>query len=96
MAADGLSRHQRHGAGFLSELPQPLQRRQQQNHHIRYVNNLEDKPSWGGADTPEELLAMRVMFPIAIRASEILNVDADLRPKWKEVGQRYPARSRCA
>jgi len=54
-------------------------------YHIRYVNNLEDKPSWGGADTPEELLAMRVMFPIAIRASEILNVDADLRPKWKEV-----------
>jgi hypothetical protein len=28
---------------------------------------------------------MRVMFPIAIRASEILGVDADLRPKWKEM-----------
>ena len=53
-------------------------------YHIRYVNNLEEKP-WGRSDTPEELLAMRVMFPIAIRASEILNVDADLRPKWKEV-----------
>jgi len=28
---------------------------------------------------------MRVMFPIAIRASEILNVDADLRPKWQDI-----------
>jgi hypothetical protein len=53
-------------------------------YHIRYVNNLEEQP-WGSSDTPEELLAMRVMFPIAIRASEILNVDADLRPKWKEI-----------
>ena len=53
-------------------------------YHIRHVNNLEEKP-WGRSDTPEELLAMRVMFPIAIRASEILDVDADLRPKWKEM-----------
>ncbi|HEY3856153.1 MAG TPA: glycoside hydrolase [Verrucomicrobiae bacterium] len=53
-------------------------------YHIRHVNNLEEKP-WGRSDTPEELLAMRVIFPIAIRASEILGVDADLRPKWKEV-----------
>ena len=53
-------------------------------YHIRYVNNLEEQP-WGRSDTPEELLAMRVIFPIAIRASEILNVDADLRPKWKEI-----------
>ena len=53
-------------------------------YHIRHVNNLEEKP-WGRSDTPEELLAMRVMFPIAIRASEILNVDAELRPKWKEI-----------
>jgi hypothetical protein len=53
-------------------------------YHIRYVNNLEEQP-WGRSDTPEELLAMRVIFPIAIRASEILNVDAGLRPKWKEV-----------
>ncbi|MGA2248664.1 MAG: glycoside hydrolase N-terminal domain-containing protein [Verrucomicrobiota bacterium] len=53
-------------------------------YHIRYVNNLEERP-WGSSDTPEELLAMRVMFPIAIRASEILNVDAYLRPQWKEI-----------
>jgi len=53
-------------------------------YHIRHVNNLEERP-WGSSDTPEELLAMRVIFPIAIRASEILNVDADLRPQWQEI-----------
>jgi hypothetical protein len=52
-------------------------------YHIRYINNLES--SWGGSDTPEELTAIHAMFPIAIRASEILGVDADLRPVWKEI-----------
>ena len=52
-------------------------------YHIRYVNNLEDE--WGGEDTPDELTAMFAMFPIAIRASEILGVDAELRPIWKEI-----------
>ncbi|MGA9406140.1 MAG: DUF5703 domain-containing protein [Bacteroidota bacterium] len=52
-------------------------------YHIRYINNLES--NWGGADSPEELLAMHVMLPIAIRASEILDVDAELRPVWKEI-----------
>ncbi len=55
-------------------------------YHIRHVNNLEEKP-WGRSDTPEELLAMRVMLPVAIRASEILDVDSDLRAKWKEVAE---------
>jgi hypothetical protein len=59
-------------------------------YHIRHVNNLEEQP-WGRSDTPEELLAMRVIFPIAIRASEILNVDADLRPKWKEIADHLLA-----
>ena len=52
-------------------------------YHLQYVNNLES--SWGGKDTPEELLAMRAMIPIAIRCSEILGIDADKRPVWKEV-----------
>jgi hypothetical protein len=52
-------------------------------YHIRYVNNLESK--WGGSDAPEELSAMYAMLPIAIRASEILGMDAELRPLWKEV-----------
>ena len=52
-------------------------------YHLHYVNNLES--SWGGKDTPEELLAMYAIFPIAIKASEILGVDADRRPVWKEI-----------
>jgi hypothetical protein len=58
-------------------------------YQIRHVNNLEEQP-WGSTNTPEELLAMRVMLPIAIHASEILNVDADLRPKWKEISDNLP------
>jgi hypothetical protein len=52
-------------------------------YHIRYINNLES--DWGGADSPEELTAIHEMLPIAIRASEILGVDAGLRPVWKEI-----------
>jgi hypothetical protein len=52
-------------------------------YHIRYVNNLESK--WGGSDAPEELSAMYEMLPIAMHASEILAVDAELRPLWKEI-----------
>ena len=52
-------------------------------YHLHYVNNLES--NWGGKDTPEELLAMRAMIPIAIKASEILGVDADRRLVWKEI-----------
>ena len=52
-------------------------------YHLNYVNNLEG--SWGGKDTPEELLAMHAMIPIGIKASEILGVDAELRPVWKEI-----------
>lgn len=50
--------------------------------HIRRVNNLENH--WGGTDSPEELTAMHEIFPLAIRASEILGVDSDLRPLWKK------------
>ena len=52
-------------------------------YHLHYVNNLES--DWGGKDTPEELLAMHAMIPIAIKASEILGIDANLRPVWKEI-----------
>ncbi|MDR0430826.1 MAG: hypothetical protein LBH58_10165, partial [Tannerellaceae bacterium] len=52
-------------------------------YHLHYVNNLES--NWGGKDTPEELMAMNAMIPIAIRCSEILGVDTDRRPVWKEI-----------
>ncbi len=52
-------------------------------YHIHHVNSHE--PLWGANDTHEELSAMRAMFNLAIHCSEILKVDAGLRPKWKEV-----------
>lgn len=54
-------------------------------YHIKYVNNLEDYDKWGEEDTAEELSAMYAMLPIAIRASEILGVDEDLRAIWQEI-----------
>ena len=52
-------------------------------YHIRHVNNHES--DWGTNDTPEELTAMHEIFPLAIRASVILGVDAELRPLWQEM-----------
>jgi hypothetical protein len=52
-------------------------------YHIRHVNNHET--SLGSSDTPEELAAMHEVFPLAIRASEILGVDAEMRPAWREM-----------
>ena len=52
-------------------------------YHIHNVNNHE--PVWGAQDTNEELSAMYGILPLAIRASEILQTDADLRPVWKDV-----------
>lgn len=52
-------------------------------YHIHHVNSNE--PLWGGQDTDEELSSMYGILPVAIRASEILNVDADMRPLWQEL-----------
>ena len=51
-------------------------------YHIHRVNNHE--PVWGGRDTHEELCAMRAMFALSVRASQILEVDEELRGKWQE------------
>jgi hypothetical protein len=51
-------------------------------YHINYVNNHE--PIKGARDTMEEMAAMRGIFPVAIRASEILGADAEMRPVWRE------------
>ena len=67
---------------FYSNFPN-LVKEPDGKYHLHYVNNLES--SWGGKDTPEELLAMRAMIPIAIRCAEILGVDNDRRVVWKEI-----------
>ncbi|MFB0535625.1 MAG: hypothetical protein ACETWR_11655, partial [Anaerolineae bacterium] len=48
-----------------------------------HVNSGEG--SWDSSDTPYEISVMHTVFPLAIRASEILNVDADLRTLWQEI-----------
>jgi len=72
-------------AEFYRNFPN-LYRARDGKYHIRYVNNHER--DLGTSDTPEELTAMHEIFPLAIRASEILGVDANLRPLWKKVLDR--------
>jgi hypothetical protein len=51
-------------------------------YHIHYVNSNESLR--GARDTDEEIASMMAIFPTVIRASEILGVDADMRPVWQE------------
>jgi hypothetical protein len=51
-------------------------------YHIHGVNNWES--TWGASDTIEELSAMRAVTATAIRASEVLGVDEEMRPVWQE------------
>ena len=52
-------------------------------YHIHHVNSNE--PLWGGQDTDEEISSMMAILPVVIRASEILDVDADMRPVVERV-----------
>jgi hypothetical protein len=52
-------------------------------YHIHHVNNGEG--SWNSSDTSYEVSCMHTIFPLAIRASEILGVDAEMRPLWQEI-----------
>ncbi len=52
-------------------------------YHIHHVNRIES--DWDSSDTPSELNAMATIFPLARRASEILRVDEELRPKWQDI-----------
>lgn len=51
-------------------------------YHIHHTNSNE--PAWGVRDSDEDMSALHGLLPVAIRASEILNVDEDLRGKWKD------------
>lgn len=52
------------------------------HYHIHNVNDHE--PIKAAQDTLEEVAAMHGILPVVIRASEILGVDADMRPVWQE------------
>ena len=52
-------------------------------YHLSGTNAHED--FWGVTDGIMDLAAIRGTVPLAIRAAEILDVDADLRTKWAEL-----------
>jgi hypothetical protein len=65
-------------------------------YHINHTNSGES--DWNSRDAPYEVSCMHMIFPLAIRASAALGVDATLRPKWREVKDHLvapPARARC-
>jgi hypothetical protein len=51
-------------------------------YHIHHVNSNES--IWGGRDTDEEIASMMGILPVVIRASEILELDAEMRQQWRE------------
>jgi len=65
-------------------------------YHINHTNSGES--AWNSRDAPYEVSCMHMIFPLAVRASEALGVDATLRPGWQEVKDHLvtaPARARC-
>lgn len=51
-------------------------------YHIYHVNDNES--IWGGHNTVEEISSMMGIFPAAIKASEILGTDPEMRGLWTE------------
>jgi hypothetical protein len=51
-------------------------------YHIHHVNSNESVQ--GGRDPDEEIASIMGVLPAVIKASEILGVDAEMRPVWKE------------
>jgi hypothetical protein len=69
-------------AEFYRNFPN-LKKESDGKYHIRQVNDNESV--LGGHNTVEEISSMMGIFPVAIKAAEILNMDQDLRKLWKEV-----------
>ncbi len=81
-------------AEFYRNFPN-FKKGQDGKYHIHNVNNSES--AWNSSDTSYELFSMHMIFPLAIRASEILGVDAESRPIWQEIKDNLvetPTRSR--
>ncbi|MCY2927097.1 MAG: glycoside hydrolase, partial [Planctomycetota bacterium] len=72
----------RGAAEFYRTFPN-LRRGADGKYHIHHVNNHE--ADWDSTDTVEEMTALHGILPVAIRAAEILGVDAGLRRKWREL-----------
>jgi hypothetical protein len=61
-------------------------------YHIYHVNSGES--AWNSSDTSNEVSAMRMIFPLAIHVSGLLDVDAELRPVWQEISDNLPGSER--
>lgn len=69
-------------AKFYANFPN-LKKESDGKYHIYHVNRIES--DWDSQDTRSELEAMRTIFPMAVRASQILGLDEDLRPRWQDI-----------
>lgn len=69
-------------AEFYRNFPN-LKKEEDGKYHIYHVNDNESV--WGGHNTVEEISSMMGILPVAIKASEMLNVDDDVRAQWKEL-----------
>ncbi len=74
-------------AEFYRHFPN-LQKGEDGLYHINHTNSGES--AWNSRDAPYEVSCLHMIFPLAIRASEVLGVDAELRPIWQEIKDRLP------
>ncbi len=68
-------------AEFYRNYPN-LKKGEDRKYHIHHVNSNESVQ--GGRDPDEEIASIMGILPAVIKASEILGVDAEMRPVWKE------------
>ncbi len=68
-------------AEFYRNFPN-IKKAEDGKYHIYHINDNESV--WGGHNTAEEISAMMGIFPVVIKASEILGIDKEMRPLWSE------------
>jgi len=69
-------------AEFYRNFP-GLKKESDGKYHLYHVNDNESV--WGGHNTVEEISSMMGIFPVAIKASELLGLDPDLAKSWQEI-----------
>jgi hypothetical protein len=82
-------------AEFYRNFPN-LQKADDGIYHINHTNSGES--AWDSRDAPYEVSCMHMIFPLALRASEVLGVDPDLRSAWRDIVDHLvpaPVRARC-
>lgn len=76
------------GAGEFYRNHPHLRRGSEGKYHLHHANSNES--ILGARDTDEDMSAMRGLFAAAIRASEILGLEADLRARWTDILAHLP------